>query len=474
VSRPNVILVVFDTARADVFEPYGAPAGASACVADLARRGTHFPNAIATGSWTVPSHASMFTGALPMSIGTDGARGTPKQVHATMGSVADRILPAVLRRNGYDTAAVSTNLWVSSHTGFDTGFDRFEYLGSTRVREGHAQGLKSRMIWDLQALRANLDDGAEATERVLDGWLRQRSAKPFFWFVNLIECHSPYLPPKPYNDLGAIQRLKAGEDARKYQTMASLWLSCLGGGDIPDSALDRMRHLYARSILALDDWLARLLANLDRHGLLDETIVIVTSDHGENFGEGGLRGHSFSLDHRLIKVPLVVAGPGAVNGGAPSMFSLADLPALIAQWTAVDDHPWEPYAPRDVAVSQFQAPSRIGDDRVEQSVKDWHLDEEAVARLTCDVATATYGNLKLRRRAGVELLFDLDADPLELAGRPPGSEDDARAVDAMRAALDASEATSVVGRSAEAVSSNAEAGDEDAELEAQMKLLGYL
>jgi arylsulfatase A-like enzyme len=466
--RPNVILIVFDTARADVFEPYGAPVGASPCVADLARRGTSFQNAIATGCWTVPSHASMFTGNLPMSMFVDGRRGTPPDVQATIKTVSERMLPNVLRANGYDTAGISTNLWVSKHTGFDIGFDRFKYLGGKRVKQGHKRGWKSRLIWDLEAVRANLDDGARAVERTLEGWLGSRGEAPFFWFVNLLECHSPYLPPKPYNDLGPLKRLRAAEEAREYLTFQAFWLSGLGLLDVPEEALERMRHLYARSIVALDDWLARLLANLDRHGLLDETIVIVTSDHGENFAEcGGMRGHGFSLDNRLVRVPFVVAGPGVSD--APPVFSCADLPALIASWAGIEEHPWEPYRRRDVAVSQYQAQGRIGDQKVDENIARWNLDDEAIARLTCDMATATNGRLKLRRRGGIESLYDLETDPLEAAPQiPSGSEP---GLDALRAALDDAEAARAVSQP-DVVAQ--ESSGEDAELEAQMKLLGYL
>ena len=128
--------------------------------------------------------------------------------------------------------------------------------------------------------------------------------------MNLVECHSPYLPPWPYDDLGPIDRLRAAEEARRHLTLSGIWKACAGGFDVAPAALERMRHLYARSVRLMDDWLRDLLDDLDRRGILDRTLVIVTSDHGENFGEGGLMGHAFSLDQRLLRVPLVIAGPG--------------------------------------------------------------------------------------------------------------------------------------------------------------------
>ena len=118
-----------------------------------------------------------------------------------------------------------------------------------------------------------------------------------------------------------------------------------------------MRHLYARSVRLMDDWVRDLLGELDRRGLLDDTMVIVTSDHGENFGDGGLMGHAFSLDQRLLHVPLVIAGPGA-PGADPGVVSLAALPRMIASALGSDAHPWADGLPPDgVAVAQFEPPA---------------------------------------------------------------------------------------------------------------------
>ena len=112
--RPNLVLVVFDTARADAFEPYGAPAGSSPAVAQLAASGVAHQHTYSTASWTAPSHGSMFSGQLPRSAGMGHVGGTtPKAMQAAMGENAGVLLPNVLRAAGYATLGVSTNLWVS-------------------------------------------------------------------------------------------------------------------------------------------------------------------------------------------------------------------------------------------------------------------------------------------------------------------------------------------------------------------------
>src|SRR5205807_9312823 len=132
------------------------------------------------------------------------------------------------------------------------------------------------------------------------------------------------------------QRVLAADEARRHLSLEALWRTCTSDFDVSDAALGRMRHLYGRSILAMDAWLARVLERMDSAGILDDTAVIVTSDHGENFGENELIGHSFSLDDSLIQVPLLLRGPAAAT---PSHTSLLDLPILVAGLACLEDHP---------------------------------------------------------------------------------------------------------------------------------------
>src|SRR5688572_8452411 len=187
---PNVLLIVLDTARADAFEPYGAAAGASPAVADLARAGRALPDVRSTACWTVPSHASMFTGLLPRAAGLDRAPGgMPAGCRPVMEGHAARVLPEVLRRAGYRTRGVSTNLWITEGSGFGTGFEEFRAVEATRQTEMVGTRLRGRAAWALDALRARSDDGAAEAGAILRGWLRQADSRPQFWFVNLIEAH---------------------------------------------------------------------------------------------------------------------------------------------------------------------------------------------------------------------------------------------------------------------------------------------
>ena len=475
--RPHVLCVVLDTARADALEPYGAPSGSTPTIADLAARGTSLPEAFAAACWTLPSHASMFTGLLPRAAGLARAPGgKPHGARPVLESHRDRLLPEVLRRAGYRTAAVSSNLWITERSGFATGFDEFVMVETGRQAVLHRSDRRSRMRWALEGVRARADDGAAEAERVLGRMVDERPEQPCFWFVNLTECHSPYLPPRPYNDLPPLDRLRAAEEARRHLTLDAIWRACAGGFDVPDEALERMRHLYGRSVRALDDWLGRVLEHFEQAGILDDTLVIVTSDHGENFGEAGLLAHAFSLDDRLIRVPLVLAGPGAEPREGP--FSLAELPRMVAEAVGLDEHPWSDGLPQDVAVAQFDPPTDASDPRVGEAVTRWGLGEEAIPRITTPLTAVTDGRRKLLRAGSDHLLYELDQDPLELEPRAldravPTRENGS--LSALWEGLEHSGTTATRdGPAATASTATTTPQNELARIEDQMRLLGYM
>ena len=469
---PNVVCVVLDTARADALEPYGAPKGATPVLADLARRGSTLPNVYSTASWTLPSHASMFTGLLPRALGlTQAPEGTPHSARPKLEAVRDRMLPEVLRAAGYETRAVTANLWVSPLCGFEIGFERFHYIEPRHelaMQAAGRTGPREWLGWAGAGLRSRDDDGGREALEVLRRWTAEPRDRPFYWFVNLIECHAPYLPPRPWNDLASVDRLRAGDDARRHQSFVGVCRACAGRWEIPDEALERMRHLYGRSVAYADDWLGRLLEALDARGLLDDTLVIVTSDHGENLGENRLFGHAFSLDERLTHVPFVAAGPGAPQNGTAR--SLADLPRMVASAAGLEDHP---YGAADLPVAQFDPPGSADHPKVQAFVRDHELGDEGLARLTAVLTSASDGRRKLVVRDGRELAYDLEADPLE------ESPLDGAAADGefghLRAAIERAERAPAPAVPAAPPTVAPDASPEElAELERQMKLLGYM
>lgn len=481
-THPNILLIVLDTARADAFEPYGAPGGSSPVVADLAAAGSLAPRVRAPACWTLPSHLSLFTGLLPRAAGFE-ARGGMSAHRSYVERLTGGMLPAALSAAGYDTLGLSTNLWISPITGFDRAFDEFEMVRGWRMERVSTPGLRTRARWYGDALRARVDDGAGEAATRLDRWVSRDRSAPFFCFVNLIECHSPYLPPRPFNPLGAGFRLLAAREARRHLNLDAIWRCAAGGPGVSGGALERMRSLYAASVRQLDDWLGRVLEMLERRGLLADTQVVVTSDHGENLGEDDLIGHAFSLDERLLRVPLVTAGPARLPDA--EITSLAGLPGWLAELAGLGEQRF-PAPPSDVAVAQFDAPVGPGDPRVAEALARWGLEgtraQEARKRLTTSFACAAENDLKLVRRRGREELFDLASDPLEqnpvVVG--PGQErTHGSRLTPLREALDRAEsgaAPDEPGPEASADGSQAEpaSAEERARLEEQMRLLGYL
>jgi arylsulfatase A-like enzyme len=461
-------LIVFDTARADSFEPYGAPARSTPTVAQLADEGTAHPKAFAPSSWTIPSHVSMFTGLMPRDAGLHLVQQTHEGFRQVMDHFQDRLLPSVLSRLGYRTIGISANAWVSPPAGFDIGFDEFHHVTSGRHTRLGEDRLVARLRWARDSLRANLDDGALTIERLVEQAMSDPA--PFFCFVNLVECHSPYMPPRPFNQLGWRDRLRAAHDANQYCTFEAFWNIALGVSPPPPAdALDRMRTLYQCSIHQLDSWLARILDALDRFGIRDQTQLIVTSDHGENFGEGGLTGHTFSLDDRLIRVPFISSGP--LDLRTPGAMSLADLPAVLADSLEIDDHPWGTVdESREAVVAQFPAPVRRDDPRLEEGLRRWPMGEAAQRTLLRTFDCATDGRMKLFRDEDGETAVDLARDPDEVSPTAPESPDGSLLV--LRRLLDGADRSAM--RATPWSASAASETEEDAALAEQMRLLGYL
>jgi arylsulfatase A-like enzyme len=419
----------------------------------------------------------MFTGRLPRRLGL--AQPPGGESHAARGvleSMSERLLPQVLRNAGYATHGFSTNLWVSELTGFDVGFDRFRYVESGRDERMNAllaQGRRAKLAWAREGLRSSSDDGAAQVGRELRAEIAAWSGQPTFWFVNLSECHSPYLPPRPWNDLPPWERVQAAFDNKRHLNFVSICLYVAGRHDVSLAAFERMRHLYGRAVSYMDAWLGDVLDTLDRRGILDDTLVIVTSDHGENFGEDGLIAHGFSLDQRLVHVPLVMAGPGA--GATDGVFSLADLPGLIARAADLDQHPWgQRELPEGVAIAEFD-PMREEDDlRAFLAGGDLEIDDWGIDRLSARFTCATDGTHKLVVRNDRELVFDLRTDPHE--SNPLDRESSNGSVAVLRAALEHAAADETVAAEI-ALSAPAPprpSDDDVAAIERQMKLLGYM
>jgi arylsulfatase A-like enzyme len=384
----------------------------------------------------------------------------------------DLLLAEILRRAGYATRGVTTNIWAGRRAGFDTGFEHFEELDTSRHNE-LGGGLRRRLKWDLEGLRARGDDGAAQAESVINGWVGGLDRRPFFWFVNLVECHGPYLPPRPHGAVSALTRLRAADEAQRYLTFDGILRSWLGVTKVPEGALRRMRRLYAASLLYVDAWVERVLGALAAAGVLEDTLVIVCSDHGENFGDGGLITHGLSVDERLLRVPLIAAGPGA--GALDGTLSLAELPSRVARAIGLQAHPWEDGLVHGLPVAQWD-PWELSQERIAELTAEWRLDEAMVRRLTTPLTCAVSGRFKLVQgaRESDEALYDLEADPLERAPLRTEGAMAARAGDALARLRAAVRDPAAQARATASLAPDEVSPDEVADIGRRMRLLGYM
>jgi arylsulfatase A-like enzyme len=316
---PNVIVVSLDTLRADRLSLYGNPRPTSPLLDAWARRrAVVFESAVAPSPWTLPSHASLFTGLDALRHGVNHGYPVPRALP---------IMADLFRRAGYATLGVTGGGYVGAEFGFDRGFDSYY---------SHRQ-------------RGDDSEMEAGVERAL-GWLRRRRDQPFFLFFHTYAVHAPYRPRQPHFD--RLEPGRAGTAAayapRRLETTAAdgflvrqQLLKLEPGRDgtaAPPSDHALVGALYDSSVAYADAQLGRLLQELAALGLERRTVVVVTSDHGEALGERELAGHAYLYDFNLM-VPLLVAAPDGRGAGRrvgaqvrsvdvlPTVLELAGLPA---------------------------------------------------------------------------------------------------------------------------------------------------
>lgn len=294
-GAPNVLIIIWDTVRAASLSLYGYERPTTTALADRSRNGAVFDRAHSTTSWTLPSHATMFTGRFPNHLSTGWLKPLDGE-HAT--------LAEVLAAEGYRTGGFVANLlYTQRESGLDRGFIHYEDF-----RRSKGQFLLSTALgqqineWrtGLNPVRRAIDrKSGDMVTRSFLAWASTGSTHPFFAFLNYYDAHRPYRAPARWRE-----RFESGRQRR-------------------DS--------YDASIAYLDHELDTLLYALDKKGLLENTIVVLASDHGELLGEHGLSGHGNSLYDPLLHVPLVIWYPPAVPSGRriSGTVSLRDLPATL-------------------------------------------------------------------------------------------------------------------------------------------------
>lgn len=309
---PNVLVLILDTVRASSTSLHGYTRSTTPNLDEIAREGAMFEWAIAPSSWTLPSHAAMFTGRHASTLSASWR----KPLDETHPTVAE-----AFRAAGYATGAFVANPFYTHHeSGLERGFDVLRDFRRTWLQAlwsttlGQTPFLNA-VLWDrtpaaLFAALKKFDLRVPAepqfdrrwSPEVIDEFLRwqaEMGPRPFFAFLNLFDAHDPYEPPRPVRNRFSASPTK--------------------------------QDLYDAGIAYMDGALGRLFDTLRERGIMDRTLIVVTSDHGEQFGEHDLRNHGNSLYLPAVHVPLVIRYPSRVEPGTrvTQAVSLTDLAVTL-------------------------------------------------------------------------------------------------------------------------------------------------
>jgi arylsulfatase A-like enzyme len=417
-------------------------------------------------------------------MGDSWDAGELPSVRPVIERIGGRWLTTAAKRAGYETFGAVGNLWVSQRTEFHRGFDSFVTRRGETLEgaEGLAPGTRSRrplpeplrrarrrVAAQARLQRGNRDNGARRLVSAFEGWHEARDPRePFFAFFNFMEPHAPYVPPKGYLRVRRGELPRAGALATLLEDQPRLMLPYnLGLRDLTARDRSILRRLYEGEVAYADDMVGRLVDRLESRGELDRTVIVVTSDHGENVGDHHLLSHNMSLHETLLRVPLALCGPGVPPGRRPERVSMLGLHAALLEvftgasqaGSLLSDGQGNPVLSEyESALHQVRAlgPFLAARERDEGRFPSLALSKGAVAYRGRFKALAVGDRVEV---------FDLERDPDE--GAPLATV----STEARTAADEASTALETLQRSG---SRAAETTPVDEEIVAHLEALGYL
>jgi arylsulfatase A-like enzyme len=297
VDRPNILLIVLDTARADRLSCYNYERDTTPFLASFSEGATLYPNAISPAPWTLPSHASIFTGLYPSAHGTTWKKTFLGDHFVT--------LPEILSENGYVTVGFCNNPAVGDVSGLDQGFEQYVEVWRDNIMN---PTLFYRIEWFFRRFLGRNDGGALRTNAYIAEWFDRiyLGGRPFFLFINWMECHLWYDAPDRYHEKYLEGNLSP---AIEKLNSSDLYPILTGYASLTDREWRDYGGIYDGDIHYLDRRLEDLIRFLEKEDYLDDTIVVITSDHGEHLGEHGMIDHMMSLYEPLLRVPLIIRVP---------------------------------------------------------------------------------------------------------------------------------------------------------------------
>ncbi|MBC7792017.1 MAG: sulfatase [Anaerolineae bacterium] len=406
----SVLLLVLDTVRAFNLGLYGYDKQTTPNLGRWALQGVRFDRAFVTAPWTFPSHAAMFTGRFPFEMRMAGLHDVGWKHRLSKESPT---LAEVLSANGYATGGFVGNLaYTSWEYGFNRGFIHYEDYKVT-LQTFLSSSIIGRRITEPASIRRLMGSPAGLNRRSVTqinesvfSWLEGVKGRPFFVFVNLFDAHGPLFPPPPFDTLFG---------PRNPRTFVS---SDLEFGEGAAETRERMSS-YDGAIAFMDQEIDLLLKKMQQRGLLDNTLVIVTSDHGEHWGEHNRFSHGNSFYRQLLQVPLVFWHASRFPAGTvvKEPVSLRDLPSTILEITGV------PNSGRLLGTSLTR--------HIDAPESSWQGEPHSMSPIVASTArlditksvSVIARGMHYVRAAGKEELYDLENDPfdtLNLVATPVG------------------------------------------------------
>jgi arylsulfatase A-like enzyme len=320
--RPNVLLVSIESLRADHLSGYGYAKQTSPNIDRLGREGTVFTRSYSASSWTIPSHMTMLT-SLPSIV--HGVDDTGKALDPARITLAE-----ILRSAGYQTAGFVSGPTLHAAFGFSQGFDSYEELSGLAEADYGGDPLHVSPAW----VKSQRMVTGPRVRRAVTKWLETKAKPPFFLFVHLWDPHYDYIPPPPYDTM-------FDPGYRGHFDFSQVETNPLINARMPEREKQHLVALYDGEIAATDAVLEQIVQALERRGFGDNTLIVITSDHGEEFFDHGGKGHFKTLYEEVLHVPLIFHFPGRVKAGqrVDMIFDSIHLMPTILGFLKIDPGP---------------------------------------------------------------------------------------------------------------------------------------
>jgi arylsulfatase A-like enzyme len=410
-NKPNIVLIVMDAARPDHLSCYGYKRKTSPNIDKIADEGVLFKNVISPSGWTVPSHASIFTGLFPFEHGVRGISPFLPEKLETM--------TKILQKGGYHTLIYSNNPWVGFFSGYSRGCDDFQEGWRVWRKRYFYENVYNKLLELIKRNDPNWlinDKGAAKTNQYVSGWIGKNLESPFFVFINYMETHLPY-SPSSRNSIYVPKNI-APEDIKRTLSIAR-GVTVLKR-DRSQEELFVINAFYDGEIHYLDKRIGELYETLRKLNILDDTLLIVTSDHGEYLGDYGILGHGFGLFNTLLEVPLIIRHPKYFNPGLIIENNVQTTDIFYTVLDAVDIN----YNPSNLGLGRSLIKRIKEHDYEEIMIAERDKPKDALYRaknLGIDAnhinkeqrAIIFNGYKYIQTSLGEEELYDLKRDPLE-------------------------------------------------------------